>query len=130
MKIYIFIILAMLLKNQSIILHSIIKEFEGYVEENNENKYLTIALTDNNNQVLADYAKVRKGILEQIKKINNGKIKEWGKEYMKIRFNSDDDIPLNKVLNFRALTIVIRSIFESDGKFYPQIYLDDALVDV
>ena len=111
-------------------LHSIIKEFEGYVEENNENKYLTIALTDNNNQVLADYAKVRKGILEQIKKINNGKIKEWGKEYMKIRFNLDDDIPLNKVLNFCALTIVIRSIFENDGKYYPQIYLDDALVDV
>ena len=64
------------------------------------------------------------------KKINNGKIKEWGKDYMKIKFNSDDDIPLNKVLNFRALTIVIRSVFENDGKYYPQIYLDDALVDV
>ena len=49
---------------------------------------------------------------------------------MKIRFNSDDDIPLNKVLNFRALTIVITSVFENDGKYYPQIYLDDALVDV
>ena len=49
---------------------------------------------------------------------------------MKIKFNSDDDIPLNKVLNFRALTIAIRSIFENDDKYYPQIYLDDALVDV
>ena len=49
---------------------------------------------------------------------------------MKIRFNSDDDIPLNKVLNFRALTIVIRSIFENDSKYYPQTYLDDALVDI
>ena len=39
-------------------LYLIIKGFEGYVEENNGNKYLTIALTDNNNQVLVDYAKV------------------------------------------------------------------------
>ena len=111
-------------------MYLIIKGFEGYLEENNGNKYLTIALTDNNNQVLVDYAKVWNGILEQIKKINNGKIKEWGKDYMKIRFNSDDDIPLNKVLNIHALTIVIRSIFENDGKYYPQIYLHDALVDV
>ena len=49
---------------------------------------------------------------------------------MKIRFNSDDDIPLNKVLNFHPLTIVIRSIFGNDGKYYPQIYLHDALVDL
>ena len=49
---------------------------------------------------------------------------------MKIKFNSDDDIPLNKVLNFRNLTIVIRSVFENDGKYYPQIYLDNALVDI
>ena len=111
-------------------LYLIIKELEGYVEKNNDNKYLTIALTDNNNQVLVDYAKVWNRILEQIKKINNGKIKEWGKDYMKIKFNSDDDIPLNKVLDFRDVTIVIRSIFENNDKYYPQIYLDDALVDV
>ena len=112
-------------------LYLIIKGFEGYVENSNDNKYLTIALTNNNNnQVLVDYAKVWNGILEQIKKINNSKIKEWGKDYMKIKFNSDDDIPLNKVLNFHALTIVIRSIFENDDKYYSQIYLDDALVDV
>ena len=49
---------------------------------------------------------------------------------MKIKFNSDDDIPLNKVLNFHNLTVVIRSNFENDGKYYPKIYLDYALVDV
>ena len=49
---------------------------------------------------------------------------------MKIKFNSDDNIPLNKVINFHNLTVVIRSIFENDGKYYLQIYLDDALVDI
>ena len=53
-------------------LYLIIKEIEGYVEKNNDNKHLTIALTDNNNnnnnnnQILIDYAKVWNGILEQI----------------------------------------------------------------
>ena len=45
---------------------------------------------------------------------------------MKIEFNSDDDLPLNKPLKFHAMTIIIRSVFE-DGKFYPQFFLDDAL---
>ena len=46
---------------------------------------------------------------------------------MKIKFNSDDDLPLNKPLKFHAVTIIIRSVFEEDGKLYPQFFLDDAL---
>ena len=41
---------------------------------------------------------------------------------MKINFNSDDDLPLNKPLKFHAMTIIIRSVFEEDGKFYPQFF--------
>ena len=46
---------------------------------------------------------------------------------MKIKFNSDDDFPLNKPLKFHAMIIIIRSVFEEDCKLYPQIFLDDAL---
>ena len=42
---------------------------------------------------------------------------------MKIKFNSDDDLPLNKPLKFRLMTITIGSVFEEDGKFYPQVFL-------
>ena len=49
---------------------------------------------------------------------------------MKIKFDSDDNLSLNKVLKFHALTIIIRSVFERDGKYYPQIFLDDALMHV
>ena len=55
---------------------------------------------------------------------------EYGKDYMKIIFNSDDDIPLNKVLNFPTITVMIRNIFEKDGKYYPQIFLDECLYEV
>ena len=49
---------------------------------------------------------------------------------MKIKFDSDDNLPLNKVLKFHAVIIFIRNVFERDGKNYPQIFLDDALVNI
>ena len=49
---------------------------------------------------------------------------------MKIKFDSDDNLSLNKVPKFHALTIIFRSVFERDGKYYPQIFLDDALVNI
>ena len=55
---------------------------------------------------------------------------DYGKNYMKIKFNSDDDLPLNKPLKFYAMIIIIRSVFEEDGKLYPQIFLDNALYEL
>ena len=46
---------------------------------------------------------------------------------MEIKFNSDDDLPLNKQLKFHNMTITIRSFFEEDGKLYSQVFLDDTL---
>ena len=46
---------------------------------------------------------------------------------MKIKFHFDDDLPLNKLLKFHSVTITIRSVFEEDGKIYPQVFLDDTL---
>ena len=62
-----------------------------------------------------------------IEKINNNKSGEYEKDYMKIKFNSDDKLPLNKQIKFISVTIVIRSVFEEDGKYYPQAFLDDCL---
>ena len=48
---------------------------------------------------------------------------------MKIKFNTDDNLPLNELIKFHMLTIVVRSVFEEDSKFYPQIYLDKCLYE-
>ena len=109
-------------------LYLTIKELDGFIDEKNGNKYLNITLTDSNNDVLIKYAKVWSGVKDQIKKVGNDLIFEYDKDYMKIKFDSDDNLPLNKLLKFHALTIIIRSVFERDGKYYPQIFLDDALV--
>ena len=107
-----------------------IKELDGFIDEKNGNKWLNITLRDSNNDVLIKYAEVSNGIKNQIKNISNDSVVEYDKDYMKIKFDSDDKLPLNKVLKFHALTIIIRSVFERDAKYYPQIFLDDALVNI
>ena len=66
----------------------------------------------------------------KIKTINGGKENHYEKNYMKIKFNSDDDLPINKALKFHNMTITIRSVFEEDGKLYPQVFLDDTLYEL
>ena len=73
---------------------------------------------DKNKGLLKKYNDVFNGIRNKIKKIS-------GEDYMKIKFNLDDDLPLNKQLKFHNTTI--RSVFEEDGKLYPQGFLDDTL---
>ena len=55
---------------------------------------------------------------------------ECDKDYMKIKCNTDDDIPLNKMLNFLSITVIIRNIFEKEGNYYPQCSLDECLYEV
>ena len=102
-------------------LYLMINRIDGFIEEKDGDKYLNIASTDRNGEV------IQNGIMDCIEKINNNKLGEYDKDYMKIKFNSDDDIPFNKQLNFLSVTVIIRNIFEKDGKYYPQIYLDVSL---
>ena len=111
-------------------LYLFISELDGFIDEKNDNKYLNITLTYSNNDVLIKYAEVWNEIKNQIEKINNDSVAEYDKYYMKIKFDSDDNLPLSKVLKFHAVIIIIRSVFERDGKYYPKIFLDDALVDL
>ena len=55
---------------------------------------------------------------------------EHGKDFMKIKFESDDDLLLNKPLKFPTMTPVVRSAFEDEGKFSPQVYLDECLYEI
>ena len=96
-----------------------------YIEEKIENKYLIFDATDENKELLKIYAGVWNGIKNKINAINSSEC-NYEKDYMKIKFNSDDDLPLNKPLKFHMMTIILRSVF-GDGKLYPQVFLNDAL---
>ena len=56
--------------------------------------------------------------IKHLEIINEGKKVEYEKDFMKIKFNSDDNLPLNKMLKFHTLTVIVRSVFEEDGKYY------------
>ena len=85
------------------------------VEKKNGNKYLIFDYSVNENkEVLKKHNEVWGEIKEKIKAINGGECNSveenyYGKDYMKIKFNSDDGLPLNKPLKFHAMTIIIRS---------------------
>ena len=75
--------------------------------------------------MLEKYTKLWDEIKYQIQTINACRPGEFDKYYIKIKFNSDDDLPLNKMLKLHMLTITVRSVFEEDGKYYAQVFLDE-----
>ena len=92
--------------------HLIINKVDGFNEEKEGSKYLNLAFTDNNSEMLKKYAEIWSGIKNQIKAINSSESDDYGKDYIKIKFNSDDDLPLNKQLKFIILTVIVRSVFK------------------
>ena len=49
---------------------------------------------------------------------------------MKIKFNSDDELPLNKTMEIPTITIVVRAAFHENNKYYPQVFLDECLCEL
>ena len=106
-----------------------INHASGYIEEIIENKYLIFDSIDENKELLKKYNDVFNGIMGKIKEVSNDEC-DYEKDYMKIKFNSDDNLPLNKPLKFHNMTITIRSVFKEDDKLYPQVFLDDTLFEL
>ena len=117
------------------LLYLMIGKVKGYFKEKNGSKYLIFDSADENKEVLKKCNELWDGIKNESETINGGKTSEcssaeYGKDFMKIKFNSDDNLPLNKTLKLHNMTIVIRSVFEEDRKFYPQVYLDECLYEL
>ena len=98
-------------------LYLIIGKVDGHIEEKNGSKYLVFDSTDENKEVLKKYTELWDGIKNEIETINGGKKGEYGKDFMKIKFNTDDKLPLNKPLKLHLLTIIVRFIFEEEVNF-------------
>ena len=78
---------------------------------------------------MTKYTELWDVIKSSIEKINN-KSGEYGKDFMKIKFNSNDSLPLNKTLKLHNMTIIVKSVSEKDGKCYPQVILDECLYEL
>ena len=87
-------------------LYLMINGIDSFIEEKNSDKYLNIALTYS--EVLKKYSEICDGIKDCIEKISNNILGEYDKDFMKIKVNADDDIPLNKQLNFATITVTVK----------------------
>ena len=110
-------------------LYLLINHANGYIEEKGVNKYLIFDSADENKELLKKYSDVWNGIKNKIEEVSSGEC-DYEKDYMKIKFNSDDNLPLNKQLKFHNMTITIRSVFEEHSKLYPPVFLDDTLYEL
>ena len=96
------------------------------LEKRESNKCLIFDSTDENKVLLKKYSCVFDGLIDEIKKIDNDWL-EYTKDYTKIKFNSDHNLPLNKPLKFYDMTVTIRCVISEENKLYPQVFLDDTL---
>ena len=80
-----------------------------------------------NKEVSKKYEEVWESIKKYIETINGGERVEYGKDLKRIRFEFNDNLPMNKPMKLRLLTIIIRYVFTEGSNFYPQLFLEDAL---
>ena len=110
-------------------MYFIVGKVDGYIEEKNGNRYLVFASTGKNKEVLERYTELWDRIKNLIEKLND-KPGVYEKEFMKIKFNPDNNLPLNKILRLYNLTIIVRSVFQEDNKYYPQVFLDECMCEL
>ena len=78
---------------------------------------------------MAKFTKLSDKIKHHTETVNAGKKSEYEKDFMKVKFNPDDNLPLNKMLNLHMLTVIVKFVFEKDSKYYPQVFLDEFLYE-
>ena len=107
-------------------LYFIFRKVNRYFEEINGNKYLTLVLTNESREKVKKYeepsSKIR-GLIRFIAKNSDN----CDERYMRIKLNSDEELPLNKTIAIPSMIIVIRAVFYENNKYYLQVFLDECL---
>ena len=105
-----------------------IKDMKGQLKKGKGNNvwYLIIF---GDADVLKKIANIWKSIRAKIEE-NAGGIVQYDKDYMKIKFESNDNLPTDNIINMHQVIIIIRSFFAQNDKFYLQLFLDDALCEL
>ena len=106
-------------------LYLVFNDLDVYFECIDENKYLFLALRDKNREALENYRELWSEIIDEIETIKGIEPIEYEKKFMKIKFESDDGLPLDKVLNIPLCVVIAKSVFQENDKYYPQVHLKD-----
>ena len=102
-----------------------IKDMKGQFKKGKgDNVWYVIIFGDAD--VLRIFANIWKSNMAKIEE-NTGVIVQYDKNYMRIKFESNENLPTDNIANIHLVTIIIRSVFAQNGKCYPQLLLDDGL---
>ena len=107
-------------------LYLIINKMNGYFEEINVNKYLTRVPTNESKVKINKYEELWNKIRDLIRSITKNS-DDYNEKCLKIKFDSDDELPLNKTTEIHSMIIVVKAVFHENNKYYPQIFCDDCL---
>ena len=102
-------------------MYLIFGEVNGYFEQINGNKYLTLVPTNETKEKIKKYEELWIKIRDVIRSITE-KLDNYNEKYIKIKFDSDDNLPLIKTKEIPIVTIVVRAIFHENNEFYPQVF--------
>ena len=102
-----------------------IRDITGQFKKNKDGNAWYLIISDDAD-ILRKFANIWKIIRASIEE-NTDDIVQYDKNYMKIKFESNDNLPTDNIINMHQVTIIIRLLFQRGKKLYPQIYLDDCL---
>ena len=98
----------------------------GYFEEINRNKHLALVPTNEGKEKIKKYEELRIKTRDLIRSVPKNS-DDYDEKYIKIKFDTDDKVPLNKTIEIPVMIIVVRAFFYENNKYYPQVFLDKCL---
>ena len=115
-------------------LYLIFNNVDAYIEYNpteddSKTKYLVFASADKNREALENYTELWDEVKDQIKAMSGDNPIEYRQDFIKARFESNDGLPLGKMLNIPVYIIVAKSAFQRDNNYYPQVSFCECLYE-
>ena len=107
------------LKINSVNLYTLLSTKNRYFEEINKNKYLTLVTTTKSKEIIKKYGELWSKIRDLISSLTK-RSDYYNEKYMKIKFNLDDELLLNKTIEICSMIIVVRAVFHENNKYCPQ----------
>ena len=107
-------------------LHLIFNKVNVYFEEINANKYSTLVPTNENKEKIKKYQELWSKIWDLTRSMTKNS-DDYNETFTKIKFSSDDELPLNKTIEIPTMTVVVKAIFLENNKYYPEVLLNECL---
>ena len=121
-----------LFKSNKLIMYDIkyIKNLNSsFIEKSGESRYLIFASTQKNKTMMENCIEPWDEIKEQTELITDHKVTNYSKDFLKIRFKTNDDLPLSKIINIPVCVVIVSSIFKEDNEYHPQVLLHDCFYE-